>query len=373
MASRKYSTNLNAICAYFTMFPLEFPLGYLRRHAQESEWVLDPFCGRGTTNFAARLLGLPSVGIDSSPIAVALSRAKMVSPTVEEIMSAAEQILHEVGEPAEVPRGEFWELAYHESVLKDLCRLREGLLRDSESEARVALRAILLGALHGPRTKSPSYLSNQAPRTYAPKPDYSVRYWRRHGLFPRRVDVLKVIERRAQRYYGAPVPRTPGYVFLGDSREEELFSKLKAVLAGHRAGFSRVVTSPPYYGLRTYIPDQWLRNWFLGGPPKVDYSTEGQMAHSSPEAFVGQLNRVWRNVGELCAPKATLVTRFGSINDRKVDAHELIRASFKDSGWRITTIRSAGTAQRGKRQAESFFRRLSEPNEEVDVYAVWCG
>ena len=48
------------------MFPLKFPFKHLSRASKE-DWVLDPFCGRGTTNFAARLLGLNSVGIDSSP------------------------------------------------------------------------------------------------------------------------------------------------------------------------------------------------------------------------------------------------------------------------------------------------------------------
>jgi hypothetical protein len=56
---------LNAVCPYFTMYPLSFPLKILQRHAQPESWVLDPFCGRGTTNYAARLLGLPTIGIDS--------------------------------------------------------------------------------------------------------------------------------------------------------------------------------------------------------------------------------------------------------------------------------------------------------------------
>lgn len=46
---------LNAVCPYYTMFPLEFPLGVLTRQSRPKQWVLDPFCGRGTTTFAARL------------------------------------------------------------------------------------------------------------------------------------------------------------------------------------------------------------------------------------------------------------------------------------------------------------------------------
>src|SRR5687768_692706 len=71
------ATALNAICPYYTMFPLAFPLGVLKRRSQPKQWVLDPFCGRGTTTFAARLLGLSSVGLDSNPLAAALAAAKL--------------------------------------------------------------------------------------------------------------------------------------------------------------------------------------------------------------------------------------------------------------------------------------------------------
>nr|MBP9900761.1 site-specific DNA-methyltransferase [Verrucomicrobiota bacterium] len=42
---------------YYTMFPLEFPERVLRA-AGARELVADPYCGRGTTIYAARLRGL---------------------------------------------------------------------------------------------------------------------------------------------------------------------------------------------------------------------------------------------------------------------------------------------------------------------------
>ncbi|MGH9102787.1 MAG: DNA methyltransferase, partial [Acidimicrobiales bacterium] len=100
---------LNAICPYYTMFPLDFPAGILAG-AHSHYWVLDPFCGRGTTLFAARLGGLGSVGIDINPVAAALASAKLASATADDVTALCEQILGS-GPEAEQPEGAFWELA----------------------------------------------------------------------------------------------------------------------------------------------------------------------------------------------------------------------------------------------------------------------
>jgi hypothetical protein len=175
---------LNGICPYFTMFPLEFPLNILKRKARPGDVVLDPFCGRGTTNFAARLLGLRSLGVDSNPVAAAITAAKLATTTVDDILAEARRILTEE-EARQIPGGDFWQWAFHPAVLNALCRFREAFLEDCTSDARIALRGIILGALHGPKQKTfPSYFSNQCPRTYAPKPAYAVRFWHARGSCP---------------------------------------------------------------------------------------------------------------------------------------------------------------------------------------------
>lgn len=359
----KRQAALNAISPYFTMFPLAFPLRILEEHAEPGDLVLDPFCGRGTTTFAARLLGLDSLGVDSSPIAVAIAQAKTVNVTPEAILHEAKEILV-THEPEEVPRGEFWSLAFEESVLKGLCALRESLLSTCESPARIALRGLVLGALHGPRNKGePSYFSNQAPRTYAPKPAYAMRYWQRHGLLPADVDIAAVIWRRAVRYYGAGIPSS-GEARLGDSRDA---TSLRFTADG--SGFGWIITSPPYYGMRTYVPDQWLRNWFVGGPSTVPYSEAGHLVHESPQAFAAELRTVWANAATVARPDARLIVRFGGITDRRVDPQELIHASLEGSGWSPSSVSEAGSAHSGKRQADAFLRNRSRAIEEIDV---WC-
>jgi hypothetical protein len=347
--ARSHREGLNAICPYFTMFPLDFPLGVLSR-APANVTVLDPFCGRGTTGFAARIMRLGSIGIDSHPLAAAVAEAKHLSTTPKAILRALDGILSDGENEPKVPQGDFWSLAYEGTTLAALVRVRNALLLDCRSAARKALRAIMLGALHGPRSRGiASHFSNQAPRTYAPKPNYAVRFWRRHRLRPPKVDIRRVVERRALRYYSATLPLPEGAVFLGDSRRTDLFE--------HRIGrgcVDWIVTSPPYYGLRTYRPDQWLRLWFLGGSENVDYSQEGQLAHGSPQGFAAELRKVWENCATVARSGARMVVRFGGISDRAADPPSIFKESIRDTGWSLQTCCEAGSAATGKRQADHF-------------------
>ena len=117
-------TKLNGICPYFTMFPLDFPYEILNEFASSNDWVLDPFCGRGTTNYASRFLGLSSIGIDSSPVAVAISQAKLANTSPQAILKSAKHIIDDATAPEEIPEGEFWDWAFHKDVLFVLCQLR---------------------------------------------------------------------------------------------------------------------------------------------------------------------------------------------------------------------------------------------------------
>lgn len=349
-------------CPYYTMFPLEFPLRYLR-HAKPGDWVLDPFCGRGTTLYAARLLGLPASGVDISPVAAAVADAMLASASPEAVISTCGSLLKEAPEPTHVPKGKFWEYAYHPRTLRELCRVREALLSGGPLDsARRLLRLVLLGRMHGPLRKTiPTYLSNQMPRTFAPKPAYSVRFWKKNRLFPPEVSVLDVVRRKAPCYIVPDPPSAGGAAARGDSRVYDFLT-----LGGP---YSWIITSPPYYGMRTYVPDQWLRHWFLGGPPVVSYEYAGQLGSGGPEAFVEGLRQVWQNVARASKPGATLVVRFGALISALIDPVSLFRETLKGTPWRLTDIVPAGHAEEGRRQAHQFTKRIRHPVSEVDFVA----
>ena len=353
---------LNAICPYYTMYPLKFPMGILKRHGKIGNWVLDPFCGRGTTNFAARLLGMPSYGIDSSPVAAALAKAKLLSAHPEEIIECAKYFTLNV-QNAEVPEGEFWTLAFAKGTLFQLCQLRKGLLEASPTPVTELLKAIILGALHGPTPKGqPSYFSNQSPRTFAPKPRYAVKFWQEHKLNPPAVDILDVISIRANRYLTQRPPCLAGKILQMDSRDPSIYDEIPSP--------SLIITSPPYFGMRTYLQDQWLRMWFLGGTDHVSYrNPPTQLGHSGAISFAAQIGQVWSNTRRIASEDTRLVIRFGGIHDRAADPMDVIRMSLQNTGWVISTAKAVPDSDTGKRQVRQF---VETPKTGITEYDVYC-
>ena len=386
--------SLNAICPYFTMFPLEYPTRILKNRRRKTR-VLDPFCGRGTTLYAARRLAIESWGIDASPIAVAISQAKFARATTNEALALARRLIETVV-PQHIPQtnertGEFWALIYHPETLRDLCALREGLLDhdvEVEREAAALLRGLILGCLHGPLTvnlENPSYFSNQMPRTYASKPIYAADFWLRRDLQPHPFNVLKVLRKKADiidrdemrqrsRRNSARGQRMAATGDLsravcGDSTRSETFADLPD-------DFDAAITSPPYYGMRQYVPDQWLRAWFLGDLPWIEFDGGVQVAHSSHEAFCASLGAVWDNVGDRATQDFDLFVRFGSVPSKvprraPLEADQLLLQSLEVSRhpWRVVSVRRAQTASSGRRQAHQM-GIASSAALEYDIHAV---
>jgi len=59
------------------VFPKEFPTWFIKLFSQEDGWVLDPFCGAGTTCQVAQRLSRHSVGIEIKPEYYDLSKANL--------------------------------------------------------------------------------------------------------------------------------------------------------------------------------------------------------------------------------------------------------------------------------------------------------
>lgn len=306
-------SRLSSICPYFAMFPEAFAEEQIGKFTSPGDYVLDPFCGRGTTLLQALLMGRHAAAADINPVAYCITAAKANVPSLntllEEICRLEREYLAHGPDEVEEERlalPPFFARAFHQATLRQILFLRRALNWRSNS-THTFIAALVLGSLHGEMTKSRAYFSNQMPRTISTKPAYSLRYWEKHDLWPPERDVFQILRYRAEFRLNSQVPRLRGDVALTDARLcAQAFQALRGCVKA-------VVTSPPYLNVTRFEEDQWLRLWFLGNPPHPTYggiSTDDR--HAGETRYWRFLSEAWAGIAPLLRPDAVLVCRIGA-------------------------------------------------------------
>lgn len=303
---------LYALCPYFAMFPESFVKRHLLAHTAAGDRVFDPFSGRGTTVLQSLLMGRQAAGTDINPVAYTVSAAKAETPRLSNVLSELHRLeaaylsidrpeLSE--EKHHLPA--FFGRAFYRTTLHELLFLRKAL-NWRRGRLHRFIAALLLGILHGEMDRSRRYLSNQLPRTISPKPDYSLSYWRKRGLWPKKKNAFQRLQDEARSRLSLGSPANLGSVKLADARQA---SSQFPDLAGAVSCF---VTSPPYFDVTDYGEDQWLRLWFLGGSPKPTYGAVSKDdRHGRKEPYWRFLSEAWAGIADLAGPEAVLVCRLG--------------------------------------------------------------
>lgn len=294
------------------MFPPSFVTENLERHTKVGDIVLDPFSGRGTTLLEALLHGRFALAGDINPVAYCVSAAKASRPLLDRIHDQLDHLEEsyyrasvgalEVERQALPP---FFHKAFARETLRQLLFLRHRLDWRHAAEHQF-IAALTLGHLHGESLRSPSYCSNQMPHSISTKPQYSLKYWREHRLRAPERDVFELLRDRAEYRLREGIPEPRGRVCLVDVRHA----------AGRFRSFAgsvtSVITSPPYLDITRFEEDQWLRLWFLGGPPRPTYHLVSKDdRYERAESYWKFLEESWRGIAPLLHKPATLVCRLG--------------------------------------------------------------
>jgi hypothetical protein len=245
-----------------------------------------------------------------NPVTYCISRAKTNAPAQKRVQARILQ-LEEAYRPQlisdEISRLPiFFRHAYHSETLSQVVYLR-GKLMHRTSFVDGMLAAVVLGSLHGEADKSDRFLSNQMPHTISTKPEYSVRFWKQRRSKAPPKDVFGVLKRQLLYRYESKRPTDRGLIFHMDMRD----------LPRHTHRFPSkvhcVVTSPPYFDVTNYAEDQWLRLWFLGGPPepkKQIFSRDDR--HGDIDDYWAMLADMWRTLSLVLGNKADIVIRLGA-------------------------------------------------------------
>lgn len=341
----------HSICPYFAMFPETF----VEKHLAASPYdgvVFDPFCGRGTTVFQSLLQGRDAAGGDLSPVAACISGAKCTPPTQSAAKARLAELRRGFRDPGDAPFPSeiepFFGLCFHRDTLGQILYLRSVLDWRGRGDDRF-IATLCLGALHGESHRSPNYFSNRMPRTISTKPDYSVRWWRRHGYAAPARDVFEILERMLEYRFRTPPPERTGRVRLADARHAG------AAFPSLTGRVTDIVTSPPYLDTTNYREDQWLRSWFLGGEPAVPRG-RGDDRHYSKDLYWEFLRSSWRGLASLLAERARLVVRVGARHFEKAELRNGLVASLRDGLDRDVQLLDDGVSSEVRGAQTNAFR-----------------
>lgn len=340
----------HSICPYFAMFPESFVQKQLI-WSKPGDLVLDPFSGRGTTIFEALLGNREAIGGDTNSVAVCVSRAKADPPRLVAIRDRLAELMSAYrswdAHEDEVVSDEFFRLCFAPSTLRQVLFLREHLEWRHRRTDRF-LAALALGCLHGESHRTAWCFSNRMPRTISTKPAYSVRWWQERKCAPPSRDVFRILQAVAEYRYESPLPPRRGRIASIDVR------RIAARFEDAKGRVSLMITSPPYLDTTNYREDQWLRLWFLGGPPYPNRHEPTDDRHRNVARYWTFLTEAWKGVAPLLKDGAHLVVRIGGRHIDNATVEHDLRGSLKRGTGTSVRLRDRRSSRITNGQVHAF-------------------
>lgn len=295
-------------------FPLSVAHKLLYEYRSGVTNILDPFCGKGTSLFAARVLGFAAYGLDIAPEAVVCSTAKLLEIDCDYLQRYINAL--PIGNPPIEDVPSTVTSFFHPSTLAEILSIRDALRTDNESRSpkkRNASRftlATLLGILHGHASYS---LSVSSAHAYSMSPNYVAKYVLKHGLHKPIRDVRACLITKALRCLAVPLPKAVSF----DVKRGSAIAA-SALLPQMVGNIDLIITSPPYLNAQTYAKDNWLRLWLLGHDYKKIQGEYFQTA--SIARYAEGMGKVFEEMRLMLRPGGRIICIAGDVRKPKKKA-----------------------------------------------------
>jgi len=319
----------------------------------EGDWVLDPFCGVGTTLLSARERGLNSVGVDVSPLFAFVSQAKLLDYDPEELKRASRDIFSRgFVRPDLKGVDPLVRRAFSKYTLEDILFFRSWI----EGIGEPSIRGFFTLALMNAATKS----------SYALKDGAVLRFFKR-PVPPFRKFFRRIVKVMIRQLGEVDLKGSQAIVKVGDARRLDFLED---------ESFDAIITSPPYLNKIEYTTVYSIEYSLFLGPTRIDpvrsyiglnvKEVEDILPeHDLPDiakayfhdmdVALGEMHRVLSDGGQVA-----IVVAGGVFKDRIIESDLLLAGLAEDIGFKVE---EAWTVN--KRVATSGRTKIGEARESV--------
>jgi len=317
------------------------------------DWILDPFCGVGTTLLSARERGVNSVGVDVSPLFAFVSQAKLLDYDPEELKRASSGIFSRgFVRPDLKGVDPLVRRAFSKYALEDILFFRTQI----EGIGEPGVRGFFTLALMNAAMKS----------SYALKDGAVLKFYKR-PVPPFRKFYRRVVKRMMRQLVELDLKGSKAIVKVGDARRLDFLDD---------ESFDAIITSPPYLNKIEYTKVYAIEQSLFLGTTKVDpvrsyigldvKDVEDILpGHDLPyiakayfhdmDAALGEMYRVLRNGGRIA-----IVVAGGVFKDRVIESDLLLAGLGEGIGFKVEKAWAVN-----KRMATSGRTKIGEARESI--------
>jgi DNA modification methylase len=305
-------------------FSRELVLKIIEMFSIDKGWVLDPFCGVGTTNLACREKGIDSIGFDVSPLALLAAKVKCRSYNTKKL-SEAFSLLKEA---KFVPQNKAWippniKRFFNPHTLDDVLFFAKEIEKIEDVEVREFFRLALITT-----TTRCSFMYK----------DGSVVKIRKHPVPPFRKVYFARIKRMISDLERLKTKECKTIIEWGDAR--------KIPLENETIDF--VITSPPYLNkieyTKVYRVEEFLffgdkkGGSYIGQRPLGDEIFEWLPLEAN--IYFSDMKKVLREIYRVCKKdgKVAIVVGNGCFPHMVVESDVLLAKIAEELGFSIKKI-----------------------------------